>query len=247
MPKALFYAGTVFTLFLALTSAAESIRQLQSGAVSFVAFRGISIPAGTAAVWTLVAAGIIAVTVGSILLRMASLLAARNLFAAIVALAAITAALTTALALLTLEFRMTLVHAPALLRPLAEVHLVGYLLLGALLSLALMTLHPYFRIQASRVLAILVFLPLPLVLSVSFQEAFIGASSGPLPVASPASFIFFAVAAVLFFAVSVHCIRHRHLFIEVTNLRELLDPRVEPRLSRAGRRVRLNGDVAFDS
>ena len=247
MPKALFYAGTFFTLFLALTSATESARQLQSGAVSFVALRGTSIPGGTAAILTLVVAGIIAVTVGSILLRMASLLAARNLFAAIAALAAISSALTTALALLTLEFRMTLVHAPALLRPLSEIHLVGYLLLGALFSLALMTLHPYFRIQASRVLAILVFVPLPLVLSVSFQEAFIGTSSSPLPAASPASFIFFAVAAVLFFAVSVHCIRHRHLFIEVTNLRELLDPRVDPRLSPGGRPVGLNGDVAFDS
>jgi hypothetical protein len=247
MPKALFYAGTVFTLFLALTSAAESARQLQSGAVSFVAFRGTSISRGTAPVWTLVAAGMVAVTVGSILLRMASLLAARNLFAAIVALAAITSALTTALALMTLEFRMTLVHAPPLLRLLGEIHLVGYLLLGALFSLALMTLQPYFRIQASRVLAILVFVPLPLVLLVSFQEAFIGPSSGPLPAVSPASFIFFAVTAVLFFAVAVHCIRHRHLFIEVTNLRELLDPRVDPRLSPAGRRVRLNGDIAFDS
>jgi len=247
MPKALFYVGTVFTLFLALTSAVESARQLQSGAVAFVAFRGTSTPHGTPAVWTLVGAGIIAVTVASILLRMASLLAARNLFASITALAAITSALTTGLALLTLEFRMTLVHAPALLRPLAEIHLVGYLLLGALFSLALMTLHPYFRIQASRVLAILVFVPLPLVLSVAFQEAFIGTSSAPLPAASPASFSFFAVSAVLFFAVAVHCIPHRHLFLEVTNLRELLDPRVDPRLSPGGRPVRLNGDVAFDS
>jgi hypothetical protein len=247
MPKALFYAGTAFTLFLALTSAAESARQLQNGSVGFLAFRGASISHGNPAVWTLVAAGFIAVTVGSILLRMASLLAARNLFAAIAALAAITSTLTTALALVALEFRMALVHVPSLLQPLAELHLVGYLLLGALFSIALMTLHPYFRIQASRVLAILVFVPLPLVLSVSFQEAFIGTSSAPLPAASPALFIFFAVTAVLFFAVSVHCIRHRHLFIEATNLRELLDPRVDPRLSPAGRRVRLNGDVAFDS
>jgi hypothetical protein len=247
MPKALFYAGTVFTLFLALTSAAESARQLQSSTVAFAAFHGTSTPHGARAVWTLVVAGIIAVTVASILLRMASLLAPRNLFAAIAALAAITAALTTALGLLTIEFRMTLVHGAAALAPLAEMHLVSYLLLGTLFSLALMTLHPYFRIQASRVLAILVFVPLPLVLSVAFQEAFIGTSRAPLPAASPASFIFFAVSAVLFLAVSVHCIRHRHLFIEVTNLRELLDPRVDPRLSPGGRPVRLNGDVAFDS
>ncbi|HVR40503.1 MAG TPA: hypothetical protein VMU84_15510 [Thermoanaerobaculia bacterium] len=42
--------------------------------------------------------------------------------------------------------------------------------------------------------------------------------------------------AVLFFSIAVHCIRHRHLFLEMTNLRELLDSR-----------SRTIGHVAFDS
>ena len=46
--------------------------------------------------------------------------------------------------------------------------------------------------------------------------------------------------AVLFFAIAVHCIRHRHMFIETTNLRELLDTRVD----RSSRPI---GSVAFDS
>ena len=35
MPKLLFYAGTAFCLFLALTSAAESMREVQGGMVAF--------------------------------------------------------------------------------------------------------------------------------------------------------------------------------------------------------------------
>ena len=40
MPKALFYTGTAFCLFLALTSAVESSRELQTGAVSLIALHG---------------------------------------------------------------------------------------------------------------------------------------------------------------------------------------------------------------
>jgi hypothetical protein len=61
-----------------------------------------------------------------------------------------------------------------------------------------------------------------------------------LPSASPAALVFFGVVAVLFFAIAVHCIRHRHMFIETTNLRELLDTRID-------RSSRPLGSVAFDS
>jgi len=53
-----------------------------------------------------------------------------------------------------------------------------------------------------------------------------------------------AVVSVLFFSIAVHCIRHRHLFLEMTNLRELLDGRFDP-TNRAPRRP--IGGVAFDS
>jgi hypothetical protein len=67
--------------------------------------------------------------------------------------------------------------------------------------------------------------------------------AGALPAATPASLVYFAVVSVLFFSIAVHCIRHRHLFLEMTNLRELLDSRVDP----AGRPGRPIGGVAFDS
>ena len=49
--------------------------------------------------------------------------------------------------------------------------------------------------------------------------------------------------AILFVSIAIHSIRHRHLFLEMTNLRELLDSRVDP-ASRHGRPI---GGVAFDS
>ena len=74
------------------------------------------------------------------------------------------------------------------------------------------------------------------------QELFVTASPAPLPATTPASIVFFAVVAMLFFSIAVHCVRHRHMFIETTNLRELLEPRVDP--ARSGRPI---GGVAFDS
>jgi hypothetical protein len=75
------------------------------------------------------------------------------------------------------------------------------------------------------------------------QEMFVAASPAPLPLATQASSVFFAVLSLLFFSIAVHCIRHRHLFLEMTNLRELLDARVDPS-ARHGRPI---GGVAFDS
>jgi hypothetical protein len=75
------------------------------------------------------------------------------------------------------------------------------------------------------------------------QELFVEGSAGALPAASPASLVYFAVLSVLFFSIAVHCIRHRHLFLEMTNLRELLDGRIDP-AARAARRT--IGGVAFE-
>jgi hypothetical protein len=88
-----------------------------------------------------------------------------------------------------------------------------------------------------------VFFPLPVFVLVLAQEMFVRPSPAPLPVSTPASQVFFAVLTVLFVSVAVHCIRHRHLFLEMTNLRELLDSRIDP-TARPGRPI---GGVAFDS
>jgi hypothetical protein len=244
MPKALFYTGTAFCLFLALTSAAESMREVQGGGVAFVALQtsGILSPR---APWAIIVALVAGLAAAVIFVRMAALLAARNLFGAFLALFCVTGAISSLSGVLLLQSRMVvLMRRGVSSQPLSEVHLVGFLLLGYFVSLSLLALRPYFRIQASRILSVLVFLPLPIFAIIIMQELFVRGSIAPLPLSSSASLVYFGVISILFFAISVHCIRHRHLFLEMTNLRELLDGRFDPS-ARASRRP--IGGVAFDS
>lgn len=243
MPKVLFYAGTAFCLFVALTCGAEWMRELNGEPVSFAALHLPAIP-GARAAWAIVVALVAGLAAAAIFLRMASLLAARNLFAALLAVLCVAGSVVTLSALLLVQSRILVLFRAASANPalpaLEQIHLAAYLLLGYFVSLSLLALRPYFRIQASRTLAVLVFVPLPLFAMVLMQEL-LDSSSLPLPSRSPASLLFFATLAVLFFAIAVHCIRHRYLFLEMTNLRELLDSRIDP--TRNGRPVR----VAFDS
>ena len=234
MPKVLFYAGTAFCLFLALTSAAEMAYELQDGTLSFVA-----LPLSTRAAAAIISALVAGLGIAALFLRMAALLAARNLFAAFVGVLCTASATASLAVLLFIQWRMVTVGGTQL----AEVHFAGVMAVGFFVSLSLLALRPYFSIQASRFLAALVFFPLPLFAMIMAQELFVTASPAPLPLATPATSVYFAVLAILFFSIAVHCIRHRHLFIEMTNLRELLDSRVDP-ASRHGRPI---GGVAFDS
>jgi hypothetical protein len=235
MPKVLFYAGTAFCLFLALVSAGEVAYELRDHELAFAALPASSF--SPAAIFAALAAGL---GLAAIFLRMAALLAARNLFAAFVAVLAISGSTATLAAVLLVQWRMT---AAADAAHLAEVHLAAMMVLGFFVSLSLLTLRPYFSIQASRFLSAMVFFPLPLFVLILAQEMFVTPSKAPLPMATPASGVFFGVLATLFFSIAVHCIRHRHLFLEMTNLRELLDARVDP-TARHGRPI---GGVAFDS
>ena len=243
MPKILFYGGTAFCLFLALTSAAELMREMEGTGVAFAGLQthGLFTPH---AAWAILVALIAGLAAAMIFVRMAALLAARNLFGAFLALLCTSGAIVSLSGVLMLQSRMLARRTPALLASLSELHLIGYLVFGYFVSLSLLALRPYFRIQASRFLSALVFLPLPLFALAATQELFERASNAPLPATSPASLVYFAVVSVLFFAIAVHCIRHRHLFIEMTNLRELLDGRFDP-TNRASRRP--IGGVAFDS
>ena len=247
MPKVLFYAGTAFCLFLALCSGAELVRELDGDAMSFVAL-GIPGDATARAGWAILVAFVAGLGAAAIFIRMAALLAARNLFGAFLAMLAVGGALTSLAWLLLLQARMLTRATAAGAGVLAEMHFAAFMMLGYFVSLALFALRPYFRVQASRVLGSLVFFPLPLFALLLAQELFTAASPAPLPASSPASLVFYSVLAVLFFAISVHCIRHRHLFIEPTNLRELLDSRIDQVPRPTGRPLRLGGgDVAFDS
>jgi hypothetical protein len=248
MPKFLFYSGTAFCLFLALTCAAVAVNDAQSGRAAFIALGPAAGPVTARAAWAIVVGLVAAMAAAAIFIRMAALVAARNLFAAFVAIFSVVASIVSAVWILMLQSRMVIVMRSgvrtAVSSSLGEMHLASMLMLGYFVSLTLLALRPYFRIQASRILSALVFLPLPLMLLIVVQEIFVRASTAPLLASSPAVIVFFAVLAVLFFSISLHCVRHRYLFLEMTNLRELLDSRIDP-AARASRPA--IGGVAFDA
>ena len=241
MPKVLFYAGTAFLLFLALTGAAETARQMSSDGIALAALDSDRI--SPRAPWAILVALVAGLAAAAVFLRMAALVAARNLFGAFLAIFSVTGAVASLAGILLLQSRIAAGRAEGT-STLLELHFVGTLVLGYFVSLSLLALRPYFRVQASRFLSALVFLPLPLYALILVQELFVSAAPAALPASTPASLVFFAVVSMLFFSIAVHCIRHRHLFLEMTNLRELLDGRIDP-LARASRRT--IGGVAFDS
>ncbi len=229
MPKVIFYAGTAFCLLVALASAGEVAREVgAAGGLTLVI-----VPLSRGATWAIAATLAAGLAVAALFLRMAALLAARNLFGALVAVLSVTSATASLATLLLLQWRIASEGSAQL----DELHFTVLMLLGFFVSLSLLAMRPYFSIQASRFLSALVFLPLPLFIFVA--EEMFGADT---PIATPATRVYFSVLAVLFVAIAVHCIRHRHLFLEMTNLRELLAPRVDP----SGRGGRIGG-VAFDT
>jgi hypothetical protein len=243
MPKLLFYAGTAFCLFLALSSAALGVRQM--GGEVEIGFAALRMPAARAS-WAIVVAFLAGLGAAAIFLRMAALLAVRNLFGAFLSVLSVSGAVISLAWLLFLQTRMVLRAETA--AALDEMHFAALMMLGSFVSLSLFALRPYFQVQASRFVGALVLFPLPLFALLIAQELFASPSAAPLPASSPASIVFFMTLAVLFFSISLHSIRHRHLFIEPTNLRELLDGRVDPAGRAAARPLRLSGGgVAFDS
>jgi hypothetical protein len=243
MPKALFYTGTAFCLFLALAAAAGVAQQFR-GAMTFVAVHGGAVSTAPASAWGIVVALVAGMAAAAILLRMAALLAARNLFGAFLAVFCVGGAVVSLAAVVLLQSRMVVaarhVRAP-LGDAIMQMHFAAVMMLGYFVSLSFLALRPYFRVQASRFLSASVFFPLPLFLLILMQELFVSGSHAALPSVTPASTVFFAATALLFFAIGVHCIRHRHMFLETTNLRELMESRLDQG------KERVIGRVAYDS
>ena len=225
MPKPLFYLGTAFCLFIALAGA----QLIDRNTLGFVAVHGSTVPPAARSGWAIVVAVIASVAIAAIFVRMATLLAARNLFGGFLALFAIGAAVMSLSWLLMLQTRMVmLVRRQAALGGISEMHFIAVMTFAYFAALTFLALRPYFRVQASRFLSALVVIPMPLFALILVQELFVSTPLGPLPAASPASAVLFAVVSLIFFSIAVHCIRHRHMFLELTNLRELLDSRIDP-------------------
>jgi hypothetical protein len=244
MPRTLFYLGTAFCVFLALASAATVARDLEGGSTVFVAVDGAGVAPTPSAPWAIVVALVAGLTIAAVLIRMATLLAARNLFGGFLALFAIGASIISLAWVLLLQVRMLILVKRQLPLPaLDQMHFAALMMFGTFVAFTFLALRPYFRVQASRFLSALVFFPMPIFALIFAQELFVSQSAGPLPATTPASAVFLGILAVLFFSIAVHCIRHRHMFLELTSLRELLDPRIDPARP-AGTTI---GGVAFDS
>lgn len=247
MPKSLFYAGVIFSALFALLVASSVIQIGSTPGLEWLLYSpsaaGIS---GSASPFVMIAILLMMVPVASILLRMASLVAARNLFAAFFGIFSVSCAALALGYLAALEFRIGAVlrgssDAVSGIQPLLESQVAGTWSFGWFLSLALLALRPYFRVQASRTLSALVFLPAPV-----FLWSLAGVAGHAAGSTSSTMMLYWSLLSAIFLAIAVHCMRHRHLFIEVTNLRELLDTRVVPPLDER-RRLSFDGGVAFDS
>lgn len=245
MPKILFYGGLACCILGAVLAASEAIALLFGRTFGAAIILNPAGPVTTGIVLAL-ATFLVAVPVFSIFVRMGSLLAARNLFAAFFSLISSACATLTLIILAVVQLRSAILQAGhgslGAIETLAELNLSAFYTFGWFLSLALLALRPYFMVQSSRFLSWMVCAPLPaFVLYVGQQVLQLGAPSGAHFVAA----LYFASVAILLIAMPVHSLRHRYLFLEATNLRELLDPRVDRAAVKDGFRIR--GDVAFDS
>ena len=187
--------------------------------------------------------------VAAIFARIASLLAVRNVYQALFASVALACTLMTVCLLTIASLRLAIrAHAPvtadhaASLGQLVEQMLVSYYALGLFLSVLLLAVRPWFSIQAGGLLAGTLVLPSFLFGWIVVEEHLLA----PVTTLSAAyrsapSFAFFIIVAAIFIGIAAHCVAHQHFFLEVTNLRELLDERRGG--SSGGGRVSFGGGI----
>lgn len=229
MPKSLFYLGVVFSMLAALLLLGAVVDRGLTGdwlEVSSVHLLRGSTTTGVLAVMFL------SIPIAGFFLRVASLIAPRNLFAAFFAIFATCSAAVSAGFYAALDFRASLLERQVGLTAaqadnldmMLELRLATLWALGFFFATMFLSTRPYFKLQG-RVLAIAVSVPLPL-----FFLTLISRYAAPEPLVTASLFLTAVVVALFAFlliAVAVHGLRHRHLFIEMTNLRELLDARSE--------------------
>jgi hypothetical protein len=244
MPRILFYGGLACCILGAMLAASEALGLLfghRFGASL------VLLPAGqmTGGVVLSLATLLVAVPVFSLFVRMGSLLAARNLFASFFSLISSACATLGLIFVAVVQLRFAILRTTAdaegALESVAELNLSAFYIFGWFLSLALLALRPYFMVQSSRFLSWMVCLPLPMFILYVTQQV----ASGPGASSHLFAAFYFLSVALLLVAIPVHSIRHRYLFLEATNLREILDSRIDPVGAKGS--FRLRGDVAFDS
>jgi hypothetical protein len=195
---------------------------------------GLALSGATGAPYFFFAVLLFSIPAGALFVRIASLLAVRNLFNAFLALAALVSTLITVALLAIGSLRLSVIaeslrssEGEAMAATLLESHLVHYYALGMFLSLLLISMRPWFRIQANAILSGSMLLPAVLYAWILVEEHFLApVATMSAAFRSAPSFAFFIIVGGIFAGLAIHCLLHRHLFVEVTNLREIIEPPV---------------------
>lgn len=216
MPRPLFYIGVVLSAVISAMLLATVIEQiLHGGPLPYdqTIVHGLS-SHGSSEVILVV---LMAIPVCALYLRIASLIAVRNLFAAVLSVCAISCALLSGLFLFSLKLeREVLAGLDGTLIGLNLAVVAGHLV-AIFLSLTYVTLLPYFALH-NRSVAALTLTPAMLYLLV-LAEKFVHRWTMGEAIAST---LFLVSLAGTSLAIAVHSLRHRHPFLEVTSLRDIL-------------------------
>jgi hypothetical protein len=257
MHRATFIAGVFCCVVAALFASTEVLNELRGQGFHFWlnSASGSYYPiGGKFALATL----LFAIPTAAIFVRMGSLLAARSLFESLFSLFATIGSTFALIFFAVVQLRIaiyertpiTSVSGQALreqaLVTLGELNVVAFYALGWFLALSILSLRPYFQLRSSRSLATIVCIPMPLYFALVAQQVLLALNATAMSGGSVLSVAFFGLLAVLFFAIAVHSVRHRHFFLEATNLRSLMEPRVEATSAQRNSPRFRDGDVAFE-
>jgi len=229
MPRALFYTGVVFTLLAALMAGAQAWARWTAG----IPVIGPEQSSPLRLFLMLLMIG----PIGALCLRMCAFIFARDLYASLTGMTLTGAAMTAATGVLVVGLQMSL--KPETSPALALFEWLGFYLLAFLCAVALLALHPYLRLR-SPVGAALALMPGPLFIGMMAQDFSL------LHFSSPVSAIYLASIASCLTAIGFHALRHRHTFIEPTDLRDMLDGRGTRANASSGEGFRIEHDAAFD-
>lgn len=228
MPRILFYIGITLSLAIALILIWTVGAQIVFGELlryDVTVVEGLA----THGSGEIVLVVLMTIPICALYLRIASLIAVRNLFASILAVTSISCALLSGLFLLALKLERDVLAGIDAHQIGLNLSIVAGHLVAIFVSLTFVTLLPYFGLH-NRTVAALTLTPAVFYLLV-LTEKFLHRWSFGEALASGGFLLSIAATST---AIAIHSLRHRHPFLEVTNLRDLLGGAIGQRLGVSG-------------
>lgn len=222
VPRILFYIGIALSLAIALmliATVAEQVMGAELRSYDVTVVQGLASHGSSEIVLVV----LITIPICALYLRIASLIAVRNLFAALLSMTAISCALLSGLFLLALKLEREVLAGLDGQQIGTNLSIVAGHLVAIFVSLTFVTLLPYFGLH-NRTVAALTLTPASFYLLV-LAEKFIYRWSFGGELASAGFLLSIAATSS---AIAIYSLRHRHPFLEITNLRDLLGGAVQP-------------------